>query len=205
MSFLLLWLEFSYAARDWEYWSGYTLTKRLNEKIDFNILPEFRMKDDMGDFYTFVLYVGPNFKIHKHFDGSLWYKLVSSKKNKEWSESHRMDVDGTFKTEICNFGFSNRCRFEHNFTASGWLYRNRFKLDAPVRFFNTKFKFYIQDETFSALEPDDGFNENRASVGLSFDFIAGTKLEPYFMLRRKKSGGNWVTTNVFGSFLKFSF
>lgn len=193
------------AEDDSEYWSMYTFSRKLNERVKLNLLEEFRMKSDMGNFYTYVQYAGMSYKINEYLDIAGWYKLVSSKKNQDWSESHRFDIDGTLQFNLNKFNLSHRSRFERNTTASSWLYRDRIKVKRTVTLFGRKFTPFIFNEFFLDLKPEDGYHENRGCAGFSTDFIWDSKLTTYYMSRNKKSGGSWSNANILGTTLGFSF
>jgi len=197
--------SFVLASDDGEYWSMTTFSKKVNDRLRLNLLEQFRMKSEMGNFYTYVQYAGVNYKINNNFDVGVWYKLVSSKNSQDWSESHRVDIDGTVKLDLSGFKISDRSRFERNTTSNSWLYRNRLKCSKTVELFEKDFTPFISNEFFLDLEPSDGFDENRASVGFSTKFIWGTKLALYYMSRAKKSKGNWNNANVIGTTIGFNF
>ena len=198
-------ISFAQAGDDSEYWSMCTFSVKINDRIKLNLLEEFRMKSDMGNFYTYVQYAGISYKVNDYFDTALWYKLVSSKTDQHWSESHRFDIDGTFKLNLNGFKLSDRLRFERNTTSSSWLYRNRVKAVKTVKLFNRDFTPFISNEFFLDLEPDGGYHENRASIGFSMDFIWDSKLTIYYMARGKKEDGIWNNVNILGTTIGFSF
>ena len=193
------------ASDDTEYWNTETFGMKIDERLKLKLIEQFRLKYNMGNFYTYVQYAGINYKITDYFDTALWYKLVSSKKNQHWSESHRFDIDGALKLNIDDFKLSNRSRFERNTTKSSWLYRDRIKIEKRVRLFNRDFKPFVSDELFLDLDPHSGFHENRASGGFSVDFIWGSTLSIYYMCRAKKSKGEWTSANIIGTTVGFSF
>jgi len=192
------------ASNNSEYWGTCTFSVKVNEKVKLNLLEEFRIKSDEG-FYTYVQYVGMGYEINDYFDTAIWYKLVSSEKNQHWSESHRFDIDGTFKLNINGFRLSNRSRLERNTTASSWLYRDRIKLEKGIKLFNKGFTPYVFNEFFLDIRPNSGYHENRASVGFSTYFIWGSKLAIYYMSRAKKNKGNWSSVDIIGTTVGFYF
>jgi len=188
----------SWAGDDWEFWPGNTAKVKLDDRTSINFIEEFRIKDDMSSFYTYVLYAGAYVKINEYADTAVWYKFVESKSDSDWHASHRYDVDGILKYNLEGFKLSNRSRFEHNLTKSSWLYRDRVKAAREFEVFGWKFTPYIFNEFFFDLSDDEGYDENRASAGVSTDFILNTKLTAYYMSRAKKSGDKWKNANVIG-------
>ena len=193
------------ASDDWEFWSGNTLKVNLDDDVSLKFLQEFRMHNDMSTFYTYVLYVGPYFKINEYLDAAAWYKFVESRKSDHWEDPHRCDIDGILKYDFTGFKLSNRSRFEHNFTKDTWLYRNRIKIARELEIFNRKCSPYIFNEFFLDISPDGGYHENRASIGVSTDFFLDTKLTFYYMSGAKKKSGDWENANIIGTFIAFSF
>ena len=161
------------------------------------------MHNDMSTFYTYVLYAGTYFRINKYIDTAIWYKFVESKKGHHWEDSHRNDVDAILKYDLAGIKLSNRSRFEHNFTKDSWLYRDRIKITKEIR--NGKCTSYISNEFFWDISPDDGYHENRASIGVSTSFFFDTKLTLYYMSRAKKELGSWKNANILGTFIDLSF
>jgi len=187
-----------------EYWGTCTFSVKVNKQVKLDLLEEFRIKTDTG-FYTYVQYVGMGYEINDYLDTAVWYKLVSSEKNQNWSESHRFDIDGTLKWNINGFKISNRSRLERNTTTSSWLYRDRIKLEKGIELFNKGFTPYVFNEFFLDIRPNSGYHENRASVGFSTYFIWGSKLGIYYMSRAKKSEGSWSSADIIGTTLGFYF
>jgi len=185
-----------------EYWGTCTFSVKVNEQVKLDLLEEFRIKTDMG-FYTYVQYVGMGYKISDYFDTAIWYKLVSSEKNQNWSESHRFDIDGTLKWNINGFNLSNRSRLERNTTTSSWLYRDRIKLEKGIKLFNKAFTHYVFNEFFLDIRPNSGYHENRASIGFSTRFIWSSKLAIYYMSRARKSKGSWNSADIIGTTVGF--
>ena len=193
------------ASDDIEYWSTYTFSMKINEKVKLNLLEELRIKSDMGNFYTYVQYAGASYKVSDYLDVAGWYKLVSSKKNQNWPETHRYDIDGTLKLDLDGFKFSNRSRFERNTTASSWLYRDRIKATKKIRLFERNFTPFLSNEFFLDIEPNDGYHENRANLGFTTEFMWDSNLAIYYMCRAKKNEGEWNSANVIGTTIGFSF
>lgn len=194
-----------YADDDTERWLTGTLSVKLNEKVKLQLIEQLRLKHDMGNFYTYVQYAGVGYKLNDHFDTALWYKLVSSKADQKWSETHRFDIDGTLSFNLGDFKVSDRSRFERNTNAGSWLYRNRLKVQKKIRLFNRDFTPFVSNEFFLDLEPEDGYHENRGSVGFSTKFFWDTKLSAYYMSRNKKKDGSWSNANILGTTLGLSF
>ncbi len=193
------------ASDDNEYWSTYTVSAKVNERVKLNLIEEFYLKHDMGNFYTYVQYAGASYKVNDYFDAACWYKLVLFKKNQHWSENHCFDIDGTLKLKLEEFKLSNRSRFERNMTASSWLYRDRIMAQRTVGVFNKDFTPYISNEFFIDIDPRSGYHENRAIIGISTGFIWNSELSVYYMSRAKKSNRNWNNANVLGTTLGISF
>lgn len=197
--------SFSEAADDWEFWPGNTVKVKLNDRTSLNFLEEFRIRKDMSSFYTYVLYAGAYVKINEYADTAVWYKFVNSKSGNDWHASHRCDADAILKYNLEGFKLSNRSRFEYNFIAVSWLYRDRVKVAREFTIFDWKFTPYISNEFFFDLSNSDGYDENRVSAGVSTPFVFNTKLTAYYMSRAKKSDDNWTNANVIGFSAGISF
>jgi hypothetical protein len=202
---IILTAGLSHAADDFEFWPGNTVKIKLNNKVSINFLEEFRMKNDMSNFYTYVLYAGSNIKINRYIDTAIWYKLVESEKDKNWRSSHRYDVDLILKYDLGNYRLSNRSRIERNITGDSWLYRDRIKIAKEFEVFEYKYTPYLSNEFFIDLNPDEGYHENRATIGISADFFLKTKLTLYYMSRAKEKDDDWTNANVLGGFIGMVF
>jgi len=206
--FVLLFLSYvsvACASDGSEYWSTATVSAKLNERVKLNLIEQFRFQSDMGNFYTYVQYFGPSFKVSDYLDLGLWHKLVSSKSSGSWSETNRFDFDATLKFELAGVKLSNRSRFERNVNKPSWLYRDRIKFSKAIKLFNWDLTPFVSNEFFFDLEPTDGYHENRATVGFSTGFLCGSKLTLSYMSRTKKANGNWSNANVLGTSVGFSF
>jgi len=197
----------SWAGDDWEIWPGNTAKLKINDKTSFRFIEQFRTNDNMSTFYQYVMYAGVYTKLHKYFDAAAWYKFVESKVDQHWEDSHRVDVDGIIKytVEPLELKLSNRSRLEYNITSDSWVYRDRIKVSGGLEIFNKKFTPYVFNELFFSLGSKGQYNENRANLGMSTDFLFDTKLTFYYMARTKKSSGKWVNANVLGVNVGMSF
>ncbi|UCD54992.1 MAG: DUF2490 domain-containing protein [Candidatus Omnitrophota bacterium] len=195
----------SWAVDDWEFWTGNTVKLKVNNNVSFDFIEEFRIKEDMSTFYQYVMYAGTYAKINKYIDTAIWYKFVGTKKHHCWKGTHRYDIDGILKYELTGFKLSNRSRFEHNVSKNSYLYRDRVKISRDFETFGRKYTPYFFNEFFITINPDGGYHENRANVGISIDFFFRTKLVTYYMARAKKKGGHWKNANVLGAYVKMSF
>jgi len=191
-------VHLSWAADDWEIWPDNKIKVKLNDKVSLDFIEEFRINDNMSTFHQYVLYVGSYIKLNKYIDTAVWYKFVESKKYHHWEDSHRCDVDGILKYNLEGFKLSNRSRFEYNFTENSWIYRDRVKVAKEFEIFKRKYTPYFFNEFFIDINPDAGYHENRANVGVSTPFFCNTKLTLYYMSRAKKKE-NWNNANILGA------
>jgi len=207
--FLLLFLAVGFnvnsvmAEDDLEYWSAYTFNIKLSDKLYFKVNPQFRIKDDVSDFYYFETVQGFKHKTHKNLELGLYY-LYSEEDKSDGStdKENRLRVEATLKKPWGKFKFSDRNRYEYR-DINGKpksRYRNRIKIERDVVLWEHKITPYIANEFFIDFR-DDEFNQNRGAIGFSKKIRENVKIDISYLLKSKRSGSDWNETHVIGTSL----
>ena len=180
-------------ANSTEYWNTNIFKFSVTEDFTIKTVDQFRFEDRLN---VFVRYVGLEHKLDKNISIAGFYKLVEKHERTGWIKSYLVVGDITVKQNVLPFVVSNRSRFEYGTTHSLQLYRNKVKVSlSPV---------YVDNEFFYKIKPDDGFVENRFSVGIESKSLFNSKISVFYMLRSKKHD-SWKNSNIVGLTLKFMF
>jgi hypothetical protein len=174
---LLVMLLAPVAWADVELWS--TDTFQLSA-FSINVIPEFRIRNNLSEFYYLQTYIGPTWDLNKNLKMNIYYGLKYQKSGADWKQSNLgyLDLIYSFKP------FSNRARLEGDLTNAIVKYRNQlqFKING----------WYLADEFFYNLT---GYfvDENRLSAGYSFKALGQTDLNFGYLLRaqRKTAAQAW--------------
>jgi len=184
---------------NWEYWSEYSVDIPVNDGIDFVAKAQFRFEGD-GCYY-FKVYLGQLFRVSEYFTIATYYVFRTKKAEQGWSDEDFGNLDATVKWKIGDFSFSDRNRFERNFSKGESLYRNKIKVKKPTQIRTWKIVPFIASEIFYDFNE---FSENRTHLGISTVLIDGVEVELSYILRSKKQS-EWSRANVLVTSLKYSF
>lgn len=178
----------SSAFADSELWSTNTFQFPFYKAM-FNVIPELRFKNNMGDWYYLRTYIGPSTALNKQFDLAVYLAPSWTKTGGSWTASLLGYFDLVYKQGLPWFAFSNRARFEENFTSNTFIYRNLFLFKngncsaGDELFYNTKKGF---------------FDEGRSTISYAPLTFNGIEFSLGYLLRRQKtnSGDEWTRTGV---------
>jgi hypothetical protein len=168
--FLLVCLLAPVSWADVELWSTDTLQF---SGLGINVIPEFRIKNNLTDFYYLQTYIGPSWDLSKNLKLNVYYGLKYQKSGADWKQSSLgyLDMIYSFKP------FSNRARLEGDLTNAVVKYRDQlqFKLNG----------WYLADEFFYNLT-GSFVDENRLSAGYAFKACGQTDLNFGYLLRAQR-------------------
>ncbi|MBM3252928.1 MAG: hypothetical protein FJZ16_01585, partial [Candidatus Omnitrophica bacterium] len=123
--------KFSFADRDWEYWSRYSFEAPLTKEISYLIKPEWRIKNDMSYRYLFKLEQAIAFKLNKYLEVAHYYVWQESKSAKGADRSDLIYFDTTGKIPLKEFfdmKIIDRLRYQYNFDKALTVWRNSTRL-----------------------------------------------------------------------------
>jgi len=167
----------SVSLADVELWSTDTLQL---SGLGISVIPEFRVKDNLTDFYYLQTYIGPSWDLSKNIKINVYYGLKYQKSNNDWKQSNLgyLDLIYSFKP------FSNRARLEGDLTNAVVKYRNQLQVKVNG--------YYLADEFFYNLT-GTFMDENRLSAGYTFKAPGQTEINLGYLLRaqRKTATQDW--------------
>lgn len=180
--FLFIFLLISPVSADCEFWS--TDTFQFSGP-GINIIPEIRVKNGLSDLYYFQTYIGPSRNLSKNLKMNIYYGYKLAKSSNNWAQSNLGYFDLIYAFEP----FSNRFRFEGDFTNGVSKYRNDLK--------GKMGNFYLADEFFYNF-PRNYIDENRLTGGYVWKFNASREVNFGYMLRSQKAsaGAAWSNSNA---------
>ena len=191
-------------ASDWEYWSHYEVKVPVRERIDFQVKPEIRFKENMTHLHLGLSDFGLDWKLKDWLIVAPYYRYLQYEKNEEWKIEHRPHLNLTFVWKALTLKFSDRSRLVYRIKEgkNSFRFRNKFTVKFPKL---TEFKIqpYLADEIFYDFEVNE-LNKNRVYVGLSFGLIKNLQGSLYYILQSSKKT-DWENINVLGTTLKYCF
>ena len=179
---------------DAEFWATGTFQFPIKENLKMNVIPEIRVRNNLGELYYWQTYVGPVLILNKNYEAAAYYALKYSKSGGNWTSGNLGYLDLVYKNDY----FSNRGRIEYDNLLDTFKLRDSFQLK--------KNGWFIGDELFFNFKK--GFlDEERIAVGYSSKMNGKTELSLGYLLRRTKSiaGGDWMQSGGINSGLKIVF
>lgn len=177
--FLLFSLLASVSLADVELWS--TDTFQLSG-LGVNVIPEFRIRKDLSEFYYLQTYIGPSWDLNKNLKMNVYYGLKYQKSNSDWKQSNLgyLDLFYSFRP------FSNRARMECDLTSAVIKYRNQLQIKING--------CYLADEFFYNLT-GSFVDENRLSAGYTFKALGQTEFNFGYLLRAQRKTATQAWSN----------
>ena len=117
-------------------------------------------------------------------------------------EELRGELEPTLQLDLGRLNVSDRNRFEYRWflQETRWRYRNRLRLQlSPQDWWARPF---ASEEAFVDLS-GQGFNENRAQLGLSFKLSDSAQLEAAYMLLTQERQARWLFTHTLVLYYQF--
>lgn len=180
--FLLACLLAPVSLADVEFWS--TDTFQLST-LGISVIPEFRIRNNLSDFYYLQTYIGPTRDLSKNLKMNVYYGCKYQKSNSDWKQSNLgyLDLIYSFKP------FSNRARLECDLTNAVIKYRNQLQVKING--------YYLADEFFYNLS-GSFVDENRLSVGYAFKALGQTEFNLGYLMRaqRKMVTQTWSNSSA---------
>ena len=192
----------STAETDTEYWSKYSLSIPVSDRVRLFVKPELRFDHNMGTFYYWKIYLGLQIHVRTFFDLAVYYAPKEKKSGNEWKFSNLGYIDGTLNFRCLNLKLRDRNRLEYSFDEEDLKYRNRITVAKPILLGNKPVALFIADEVFYHVNSST-LNENRGSVGVSIRAVSFFDAELSLMHRSTKKE-EWQEAFVVVSDLKFN-
>lgn len=197
----------AFAERDWEYWSRYSFEAPITKTISYSIKPEWRIKNDMSYRYLFKLEQAINFKIGKYLELAPYYVYQEARSSGNVDRSDLVYFDTTAKIpleKMFDLKIINRLRYQYNFDKELTVWRNSTRLTKSFKIKRFELLPFIEDEIFYDTKLDK-FNENWASVGISFAIGKNSNIGVSYLLDTRRKGDDWNYANVLVTSMSIKF
>jgi hypothetical protein len=205
-----------FAEDDLEYWSEYKFSVPLASGDEVFYNPQFRIRDDISDFFYHEHRLGYSYKQWKNLGVGVHYLFGRTEPSKgPWKNENRAELDLTPKWSWGDYNFSVRGRAElrHIEGSSGdpleWRFRLKPGISTEMEVLGHTIYPYITDDVFYDAEKGV-WNQNRVYVGFSAPLgkICGKSLtgDVYYLFKSNRStAGDWSSTSVIGTKLGVKF
>jgi hypothetical protein len=182
LTLLFLLLIVAVAKADVEFWSTDTFQFT---SYGINVIPEFRIKDNLSNFYYLQTYIGPTWEINKNFRMNVYYGLKYQKSGSDWKQSNLgyLDCINAF------YPFTLRSRLEGDATNS--ILKLREQLQFKVN------GYYVVDEAFYNIT-SAFIDENRLTGGYNWKVNPLSDVTFGYLFRSQRStlNGAWTGSNA---------
>ncbi|KJJ83704.1 secreted protein [Candidatus Omnitrophus magneticus] len=188
----------SFAVRDWEYWSRYSVAVPLSKQITYYIKPEWRVKEEFYR-YLFKLENAVGFKLNDFIEIAPYYVWLEKKTIICADRSDLFYLDVTASLPLKDFfdlKFIDRARYQYNFDKETTIWRNSLKVTRNFKITETiEFAPFLEDEIFYDTKVN-AVTENWASSGLSIILNKNISLSACYLLDSIKKVDDWQYANV---------
>jgi hypothetical protein len=164
--------------KDFGIWYGANLNKGITNKIDLNVSAMVRTFEKASKVDQGFLEAGLGYKINKHLDAALSYRLTSALENdSKYHFQHKAFLDLKGDVKLSNFTFSGRLRFQARvktyleyYSDKFPDYTGRFKVKALYRTQSFPLNPYVYYEAFCPMfaNSDRLIGKNRFSIGIEY-------------------------------------
>lgn len=149
----------------------------------------------LGDLF---LRVGPLVDVTPWLFIGLHGTLQANKTDTTFIQETRMEIEPNFYGRIGDFTFNDRNRLEYRMRETGnkFRYRNQLRFNyEPENIDMKNLVPYIWDEVLIDLA-GEGFNQNRASIGIGYKFGKSNKIDLGYMLRSRFQSSVWIQDHI---------
>ncbi|MBN1354219.1 MAG: DUF2490 domain-containing protein [Candidatus Omnitrophica bacterium] len=197
-----------YAKGDLQYWNTATLEWKAKKDWKLSFEEEFRLAEELTTFSYKHSDLGLSYSgMADWLEIKISYRQIFNISHDRWKYENVPNLNITAKADFFGINLTDRNRMEYRDIEdkkSDWRYRNKFTAILP-KLTRLGIEPYAADEIFIDCTEDFEFNRNRLYAGITFALIKNLKLDLYYLLQTTKSGGKWVSYNVFGTKAKLSF
>ncbi|MBN2236394.1 MAG: DUF2490 domain-containing protein [Bacteroidales bacterium] len=194
-------------------WTGLSLEKKLNNRLEASIGVEYRLENNLAYFDKFLLEPALNFKFNKAFSIQLTYRywfqqndennlINRSRTSFELNYSKKIkDLNIKLESKL-QYGFADRLE-NASFYSKNLVSRNSLKLSYSI--FGTRFTPFAKFELFTSLEEFNPLNyQSRAQVGSDIYLTSKTDLRLFYLFENEFNVLDAIDSNVFGISLKYA-
>jgi hypothetical protein len=164
--------------KDFGIWYGVNLNKGITNKFDLDVSAMIRTYEKASKVDQGFLEAGLGYKINKHLDAALSYRLTSAHEDdSKYHFQHKIFLDLKGDVKLSNFSFSGRFRFQTRvktylvYVSDKYPdYTGRLKLKAMYRTPSFPLNPYVYCESFCPMFADSErlIGKNRLSFGFIY-------------------------------------
>jgi hypothetical protein len=183
-----------YAQTDFGIWYGASAKKGLFNKFDLEASCMLRTFENAAKVEQGFIETGLNYKINKHLDAAISYRLTSSLENdSKYHFQHKAFIDLKGDMKLSNFTFSGRLRFQSRvktyleYVSDKYPdYTGRIKLKAMYRTQSFPLNPFIYYESFCPMfnNSERLIGKNRFSLGLEYKISGMHSVEIEYIYQR---------------------
>jgi len=190
---------------DTESWNDVQFTIPLSTKVDFLIQGTVRIGSNLTTPVDERWGFGFNYRIQKYITvNELYFHREATPPNGKHEDEDRLSFGATLNIPIGGFTLVNRNWLERRWRhpqVDAWRYRNRVRLEHPLKLHTQQFTFFVADEVFYDWSLRD-WVRNRFSVGANHAFNKHFTLEVYGM-RQNDGRTRPGDINIIGTAMRF--
>ncbi|MFP5503015.1 MAG: DUF2490 domain-containing protein [Candidatus Sericytochromatia bacterium] len=150
------------------------------------------------------LRVGPIWNLHPNwFLATHYTTAIEQTAPGAMAQEHRIEIEPNFFGRLGDFTYNDRNRLEYRYRVTGatWRYRNQLRFQYQPE--GATWAPFVWDEALVDLS-GQGFNQNRAAIGLAHLLNANTRVDAAYILRSRLGGGVWEQDHVLNLTLCFT-
>jgi long-subunit fatty acid transport protein len=194
--FIALIISISLSAQDKDFgiWYGANLNKGITNKLALDVSAMIRTFQKASKVEQGFLEAGLGYKINKHLDAALSYRLTSAFENdSKYHFQHKAFLDLKGDVKVSDFSFSGRFRFQTRLktylvyvTDKYPDYTGRIKLKAMYRTPSFPLNPYIYCESFCPMfaKSDRVVGKNRFSAGVVYKISKAHSVDIGYIFQR---------------------
>lgn len=208
---------FGFDDEGFQFWTGTSLSAKLDERTKFTFTEEFRFGNDGGNLYRHhsdfgLLYMSFLDNVDLGFN---YMQIFEKDGNDEWRQEHRPHLNLKVRGKLFGLNVANRSRFEFRDRENKdnlWRYRHKFTINRPFEFLDSdavqklreRYKLYVADEVFFDCD-GNGYARNRLYSGVLINLADNIAGDLYFLWQSDEDNGGTKDIHVLGFKLIISF
>lgn len=197
------------AQAEWESWNWLELRLPVSRQSrvvprSIRLLTDVRFGERYPGLGLMFFRGGPLWDLHRHLFVAVHGTAIAVQSEPDvFSQEYRLELEPTLRGRWGPIDVFDRNRLEYRWLEPGnrWRYRNLLRVNYWPQ--GTRVIPFVWNEVLIDLS-GQGFNQNRATAGLSFLITPETRFELAYMLRSRAVPDGWAHDNVVVAYLFFA-
>lgn len=200
---------YAFGESDFEYRNEEAIEAAITDRLSAEIAVKYRFKNDAKLHYYTSSDFELNYELFDWLDAGIGYRQIYKLKEKDgkWRNENRRYGQAEAKWKIGGWKFKDRARLEYRAKQDEeefYRFRNKLVIKSPWKWGAAEVNPYFGDEAFYAEA--EGFNENRALIGVVMELAEHVSLDVYYMLEVEKEDEHWDNgVHIAGTKLKIEY